>query len=103
MFCKVSVPEWEGSDGAAGNPAHQNQSICEIRGESEVSGVLPVRGGQFLIHSLNLFHLCNQNDAVTGAQEWEQCRAAFLMARLARTSMTQFIHLQRGQIGGISL
>lgn len=38
MFCKVSVPEWEGSDGAAVTPAHQNQSVYKIRGESEVLG-----------------------------------------------------------------
>lgn len=56
-------------------------------------GVLPVRGGQFLIHSLNLFHLHNQNDTVSGAQEWERTRGSFLMARIARTSMTPFIRL----------
>lgn len=37
MFCKVSVTEWEGSDGAAGNSPYQNQSIYKIRGETEES------------------------------------------------------------------
>lgn len=49
-----------------------------------------MRGGQFLIYSLNLFHLHNQNDTVTGAQEWEWSRASFLLARLARTSHNSF-------------
>lgn len=83
-------------------PTETNPSV-RSGGSLRCQGVLPVRGGQFLIHSLNLFHLHNQNDTVAGAQEWERSRASFLMARLARTSVTQFIHLRRGQISGISL
>lgn len=86
------LPEWEESDGAEGNPAHQNQSIWEIRGESEVSGGFTSER-RSVLNSFTKAVLHNQNDTVTGAQEWERSWASFLMARLARTSMTQFIHL----------
>lgn len=70
-------------------------------GVSEVSGGFT--WGQFIISSLSLICLCNQNYTMIRAQEWQQSRASFLMASLGRINMTQFIHLQREQDGGISL
>uniref|UniRef100_A0A8B9EEA5 Uncharacterized protein n=1 Tax=Anser cygnoides TaxID=8845 RepID=A0A8B9EEA5_ANSCY len=58
---------------------------------------------QLLKDGYRLICLCNQNYTMTRAREWQQSRASFLMASLARINMTQFIHLQREQDGGISL
>lgn len=57
MFCKVSVTEWEGSDGAAGNCPTQTNPSARSGVRLRSQDVLPVKECWVLIHTLNLFHL----------------------------------------------
>lgn len=57
MFCKVSVTEWEGSDGAAGNCPTKNNPSARSGVRLRSQEVLLVRGCRILVHSLTLFHM----------------------------------------------